>query len=73
MNLEEYTNNSERSLNCWIRWMHPLMKLSIVHVMYAITKCAHMRFTESSRNRCFLFFLHKSTIILLESFCNTVF
>jgi len=24
MNLEEYTNSSERSLNCWIRWMHPL-------------------------------------------------
>jgi len=22
MNLEEYTNSSERSLNCWIRWMH---------------------------------------------------
>jgi len=24
MNLEEYTNSSERSLNCWICWMHPL-------------------------------------------------
>jgi len=24
MNLEEYTNSSERSLNCWIRWMHLL-------------------------------------------------
>ena len=22
--LKEYTNNSERSLNCWIRWTQPL-------------------------------------------------
>jgi len=37
MNLEEYTNSSECSLNCWIRWMHPLIKLSIVHVTYTVT------------------------------------
>jgi len=27
----------------------------IVHVTYTVTKCAHMRFTESSHNRCFSF------------------
>jgi len=33
MNLEEYTNSSERSLNCWIRWMRPLCyTMSLMYV-----------------------------------------
>jgi len=32
MNLEEYINSSERSLNCWIRWMH-----SMGEFVYAVT------------------------------------
>jgi len=40
MNLEEYTNSSERSLNCWIHWMHRMVTSSRESSLVSALCCA---------------------------------
>jgi len=44
---------------------------TVIKYFNTVIKCAHIRFTESSYNRCFPF-SDTSRVILLGSFCNTV-